>query len=301
MRLKGLDLNLLVALDALLEERSVSRAAKRLHLSQPAASAALSRLRDYFKDDLLVLHGKRMIPTSFAENLLPELKRVTRQIDDLVSMSTEFDPGQSERLFRLMASDYIATVLMAHLMEVMAEKAPRIKLDMRLPEDSVYQVFERGEIDLMLIPEEFLSPNHPSTQVFEEPHVVVAWKDNPMFNRKISSAAFFDTPHVAVTLGPNRDPSFTERSMEKMNVQREVDVFAPHFSAVPWLLLNTHRIAVLQERLARRFASVLPLKISPMPMDFPVMRLMAQYHSARQNDQGLAWFLKLLKASAAKT
>lgn len=301
MRLKGLDLNLLVALDALLDERSVSRAAKRLHLSQPAASAALSRLRDFFKDDLLVLHGKRMIPTSFAENLLPELKRVTRQIDDLVSMSTEFDPAQSERLFRLMASDYTASVLMTHVLEVMATKAPRIKIDMRLPEDSVYQVFERCEIDLMLIPEEFLLPNHPATLLFEEPHVVLSWKDNPVFKKKISATSFFSTPHVAVTLGPNRDPSFTERSMEKMGYPREVDVYAPHFSAVPWLLLNTYRIAVLQERLARQFASVLPLKISPMPFDFPVMRLMAQYHSTRGNDQGLNWFLHLLQACAAKS
>lgn len=301
MRLKGLDLNLLVALDALLEERSVSRAAKRLHLSQPAASAALNRLRDYFKDDLLVLHGKRMIPTSFAENLLPELKRVTRQIDDLVSMSTEFVPAQSERLFRLMASDYIATVLVTKVLETMASRAPGIKLDMRLPEDSVYTVFERGEIDLMLIPEEFLSPTHPAVEIFEEPHVVLAWKDNPAFRKNISQETFFATPQVAVTLGPNRDPSFTERSFEKLGSRREIDVYAPHFSAVPWLLLNTHRVAVLQERLAKQFAAVLPLKIAPMPFDFPVMRLMAQYHNARENDQGLKWFLGLLQESAAKS
>lgn len=92
MRLKGLDLNLLVALDVLLEERSVSRAAERLYVRQPAASAALGRLRDYFKDDILVLHGKRMIPTSYAEDLQPEVRRILRQVDGMISMSTEFDP-----------------------------------------------------------------------------------------------------------------------------------------------------------------------------------------------------------------
>jgi LysR family nod box-dependent transcriptional activator len=294
MRLKGLDLNLLVALDILLEERSVSRAAKRLHLSQPAASAALGRLRDYFQDDLLVLHGKRLIPTSFAENLLPELKRVTRQVEDLISMSTEFDPATSERLFRMMASDYIATVLMMDVLQVMTHKAPAVKLDMRLPEDSVYQVFERGEIDLMLIPEEFLLPNHPADLLFEEPHVIVGWTKNPLFKQKLTKEVFQSTSHVAVTLGPNRDPSFMERHLDKLGIQRQVDVFAPHFSAVPWLLLNTHRISVMQERLARKYMAVLPLKCAPLPFKFPVMRLMAQYHSARQTDQGLRWFRSLL-------
>jgi LysR family nod box-dependent transcriptional activator len=298
MRLKGLDLNLLVALDVLLEERSVSRAAKRLHLSQPAASAALGRLRDYFQDELLVLHGKRLIPTSFAENLMPELKRVTKQIDDLVSMSTEFDPAQSERLFRFMASDYMVTVLMSRVLEKLAVQAPGVKLDMRLPEDSVYQVFERGEIDLMLIPEEFLLPNHPAVEIFEEPYVVVGWQGNPVMKGRMTVKKFFDATHVAVTLGPKRDPSFTERSLEKLGHQRRVDVYVPHFSAVPWLLLNTGRLAVMQQRLARKFTDVLPLAVAPMPFEFPVMRIMAQYHSARDNDQGLKWFIKLLQQSA---
>jgi DNA-binding transcriptional LysR family regulator len=296
VRLKRLDLNLLVTLDVLLEERNVTKAARRLHLSQPAASAALGRLRKYFQDDLLVLHGRRLIPTSFAENLLPELKRVTRQIDDLVAMSTEFVPEKSERLFRFMASDYMVTVLMTRVLEVMADEAPGVKLDMRLPEDSVYQVFERGEIDLMLIPDEFLLTGHPSMLLFEERYVVVSCKDNPLFDRKISKNRFFEAAHVAVTLGSRRDPSFTERNLEKLGYQRRIDVFAPHFSAVPWLLLNSQRIAVMQERLARRFLGVLPLKMVPIPFDFPRMRIMAQYHSARENDQGLKWFMQLLKS-----
>jgi len=301
VRLKGLDLNLLIALDVLLEERNVTRAARRLHLSQPAASAALGRLRNFFQDELLVLHGKRLMPTSFAENLLPELKRLTRQIDDLVSMSTEFEPTQSERLFRFMASDYMVTVLMTRVLEILADQAPGVRLDMRLPEDSVYQSFERGEIDLMLIPEEFILPGHPAMLLFEDPHVVVAWKDNPVFKTKISTARFFDAAHVAVTLGPKRDPSFTERNLDKLGHQRRIDVYAPHFSAVPWLLLNTHRIAVMQQRLAKKFTEVLPLKMAPLPFEFPVMRIMAQYHSARETDQGLKWFIQLLKTCAVDT
>ena len=115
MRRKGLDLNLLIALDVLLDEGNVSRAAERLHLSQPAASAALGRLRNYLGDELLVLHGKRMIPTSYAESLRPEVKRILEQVDGVISMSAECNPLRSERVFRLMASDYITTVLLIPL------------------------------------------------------------------------------------------------------------------------------------------------------------------------------------------
>lgn len=301
MRLKGLDLNLLVALDILLEERSVSRAAERLHLSQPAASAALARLREYFQDDLLVLHGKRLIPTSYAEMLLPEVKQVIRQVDDLIALSSEFDAAQSARFFRLMASDYISTVLLSQAISEIQTIAPGIKVDIRLPEDSLAAKFESGEIDLMLVPEEFLQSQHPSELLFEESHVVVGWKDNPLFTKKITREAFFEASHISVAIGPNSVQSFTERNMEKMGYKRQIAIHAPHFSSLPWLLTNTNRLAVIQERLAKRFASVFPLKSAPLPFEFPAMRMMLGYHEARKRDQGLAWLRQLLLKTAQST
>jgi len=298
MRLKGLDLNLLVALDILLEERSVSRSAERLRLSQPAASAALARLRDYFQDELLVLHGKRLIPTSYAEVLMPEVKRVIRQVDDLIAMSTEFDPVHSERFFRLMTSDYIATVLLAPTICAMQTIAPGIKVDIRLPEDSLRAKFEIGEIDLMLVPEEFVLTQHPAELMFEEPHVVVGWDKNPAFKKKITRDIFFDASHISVSIGPNSSLSFTERNMQKLGYQRRIDVHAPHFSSLPWLLINTNRLAVIQKRLAKKFTSVFPLKFAPLPFEFPDMRLMLQYHTAREKDEGLRWFRQLLHKTA---
>ena len=299
MRLKGLDLNLLVALDILLEERSVSRAAERLHLSQPAASAALARLRDYFQDQLLVLHGKRLITTSYAEVLLPEVKRVIRQVDDLIAMSTEFNPAQSERFFHLMTSDSIATVLLSPVISAMQAIAPHIKVDIRLPEDTLSTKFENGEIDLSLVPQEFLSPQHPSELIYEESHVIVGWNKNPAFKQKITEEAFFEASHVSVFIGPNSEPSFTERNMQKMGYKRRIDIHAPHFSSLPWLLANTNRLAVIQQRLAQQFISVFPLKYAPLPFEFPGMRVMLQYHAAREKDEGLRWLRQLIHKTAA--
>ena len=161
MRFKGLDLNLLIALDILLEEKNVSRSAERLHLSQPAASAALGRLREYFNDDLLVLHGKRMIPTSYAQSLVPDVKRILAQVDDLISMSAVFDPQQSERLFRVMASDYITSVVINPIVAKLRQMAPGIALDIRMPEEELHIELERGEVDLALAPEAYLSGKPP--------------------------------------------------------------------------------------------------------------------------------------------
>lgn len=298
MRLKGLDLNLLVALDILLEECSVSRAAERMHLSQPAASAALGRLRDYFKDELLVLHGKRMIPTSYAESLRPEVKRILYKVDAVISMSVEFDPLRSERVFRLMASDYMNLVLLIPLAAKLESIAPNIRLDIQLPDDVVTMEFERGEIDLTLVPEQFLRPQHPSELVFVEPHVVVGWKDNPIFQRTITKEDFYAASHVGVRIGPTRVPSFTEGNLQAMGRQRKMAAYVPNFSTMPWFLLGTMRLAVMQQRLAMAFKTFMPLKTAPLPFDLPPMRIMAQYHSARASDQGLRWLLAEVHAAA---
>jgi LysR family nod box-dependent transcriptional activator len=298
MRLKGLDLNLLIALDILLEERSVSRAAERLHLSQPAASAALARLRDYFRDDLLVLHGKRMIPTSYAESLFPEVKSILTQVDSLIAMSTDFDPRRAERVFRLMASDYITAVLIGPAVRRLQELAPRIQLDLRQPNEKMVTDFERGEIDLILTPEPYISPDHPAELVFEERHVVVGWEKNSVLWEPLTQESFLRCAHVAVTLGPTRAATFADQFLDERLKGRSIEIFAPSFTLVPWLLIGTTRLAVMHERLAEVFMQTMPLKSRQLPIDMPPMREMVQFHSARANDQGLAWLRRLLQETA---
>lgn len=300
MRLKGLDLNLLIALDILIEEASVSRAAERLHLSQPAASAALGRLRDYFKDELLVLHGKRMIPTSYAESLRPEVRKILDQVDAVIAMSADFNPATSKRVFRLMASDYIATVLIGPAIQRLAEIAPGIHLDIRLPSERLGMEFERGDIDLVLTPEEYLSPNHPAELLFEEQHVVVGWEENPLLRKPLTVADFLGSAHVGVTIGPGRQSTYAEQHLRSLAAERTVEIYAPSFSVVPWLIIGTQRLTVMHERLARVFADDLPLSIQALPIAVPSMREMLQYHEARTHDSGVTWLRGLLHETATR-
>lgn len=301
MRFKGLDLNLLLVLDVLLSERSVTAASRRLNLSQPATSSALARLREYFGEDLLIQSGRTMLPTAHALSIQPIIREVLGDVERLIAASTTFAPATSDRMFRIAGSDYIFATLLANLIAELKAEAPHVRFEVFPPGPSVIQQLERAEIDLLLTPRQFTSPHHPSVLVFEEPHVVVGWSGNPLFAGELTLEQFLSAGHVAVELGPTRTRPFAEEQIHALSLQRQIDVIAPTFAAVPWLLPHSSRIAVLHQRLAETFAQILPLAIAPLPFAMPAMEEMAQYHATRDRDTGLQWLLaRLLAAAEAK-
>ena len=144
MRFKGLDLNLLLALDVLLDEQSVSRAAERMNVSQPAMSAALMRIREYFADPILQQHGKRMIPTAHAIRMRPKLKELLRDLDVLISESSQFDPAKSERRFRIGTSDYLLAVLFPAVTQEIERIAPGVRIETIQPSDSMSSTLDQA-------------------------------------------------------------------------------------------------------------------------------------------------------------
>jgi DNA-binding transcriptional LysR family regulator len=299
MRLDDFDLNLLVAFEALLEERSVTRAANRLNLTQSAMSAALKRLREAFQDELLVLYGKRMVPTPHALALAPQVAGAILQLRTIISAGTVFDPAKSQRRFRIEASDYITTVLIVPLLEVLARQAPGIRLDLSQPDEGTTERMITGEIDLLLTPEQFLGTEHPRDLLFEERHVVVGWSGNPVMQRPLTERVFLESGHVAVRIS-GRD-TFIEGALQELGVQRRIEVTAPSFIQAPWLLPGTNRLALMHERLARIVAPNLSLVIADPPMDLPVMREMMQVHATREGDPAVRWLrVKLQELAAAE-
>ncbi|WP_242151827.1 LysR family transcriptional regulator [Sphingomonas sp. BAUL-RG-20F-R05-02] len=300
MRFRGLDLNLLATFAALMEERSVSRAATRLNLSQPAVSAALARLRSYFGDELLVLEGRRMFPTALAETLLEPVVAVLRSIDGIVDSSATFDPASARRTFRIAASDYVMMVLIRPLAEQLGGEAPGLRLSLELPSERAALRLDEGKIDLMVIPEEFASQRHPLDLAFEDSHVVVGARDHPALAGPISREDFCALEHVAVMVGTDVPAAFADRQLEQLGVSRRVGVTVPSFAAVPWMLAGTERIGLMHARLATLMAASLPITTSPIPFDFPLMREVLQYHRARGGDPGLAWLRGQLLAVARR-
>ena len=301
MRFKGFDLNLLATLDVLLETRSVSRTAEKLHLSQPAVSAALNRIREYFNDDILVTRSKKMYPTALADTLHPRIRQTLRGIDGLLTASSSFDPEEAQRTFRIVGSDYITAAILVPLVTRLAEIAPGIRIEIMAPESDSFQLLEDGKIDLILVPDIYVIPDHPTELLVEEKHVVVGWKRNPLFKKKITSEIFFAQGHVAVLISRERALAFGDRELQRIGSSRRIEVAVPSFTMVPWLVQGTDRLAIMHERLFRQMSETFPIVSAPLPFNFPTMREMMQYHQARSDDEGLTWLRqKLLEIAAVR-
>jgi LysR family transcriptional regulator, nod-box dependent transcriptional activator len=191
MRFERLDLNLLVALDALLAEKSVSLAAERIFLSQSATSSALGRLRDYFGDDLLVVKGRQMVLTSRGEGLVEPVRAVLEQIRTTIAVSPPFDPATSDRAIRIMASDYTTQVLLASALRDLADIAPSMRFEIQPMAEVVSDALERNAVDLLLTIDFIISPAHPSQVLFEDDYVVIGWSGNPAMSKEMTRSLCF--------------------------------------------------------------------------------------------------------------
>lgn len=302
MRFKGLDLNLLVAFDALLSTRSVSRAAERVNLSQPAMSAALARLRDYFGDDLLVLQGKRMHPTAFANELVPQIKGTLAQLETMLAKSPNFDPATSQRAFRIVTSDYVQASIIVPLVAELALEAPGIQIDCELPNLTIPQHLEEGLIDVVITPEYILSGDSPSYELYREPQVVIGARDNPVLAKGyITQEEFKAAGHVAVVIGERLIASFADRQLELMGVKRRIEVTTSVFTVVPWLVEGTGRLALLHKRLALQLEDRFAIAHVPVPYEFPEMKQMLIYNAGREEDSGLIWLRRKIERIARNT
>ncbi|MGP7795587.1 LysR substrate-binding domain-containing protein [Sphingomonas sp. CLY1604] len=299
MRFKGLDLNLLGAFQVLMEVRSVSRAAGIMNLSQPAMSAALSRLREFFADPLLVPEGKAMHPTPFAESLLPQVTVFLGGIDAMLSSSSKFDPANASRTFRVITSDYVITSLLVPVLERMSSEAPNIRIEMAAPSDTSESQIAEGRADLLITPDVFLQNEHPAELLLEETHVIVGWAENPSMRVAFGVEEMLAAGYVGVRMGARRVPAFADRQMSTMGYDRRIEVETSSFLTIPPLVCGTGRLAIMHGRLADSMEKIYPLRQVPLPIPFPPMREMMKFHRARVEDEGLAWLRRLLREEAS--
>lgn len=299
MRFKGLDLNLLVALDILLAERNVTAAAEKLHLSQSAMSGALSRLRDYFRDDLLVQEGRRMVLTPRAFSLVTPVHTALLQIEATVAAPADFDPRTCERRFVVEASDYVCEVLLGKVSYRMAELAPNATLAVAARGLNPELALESGQIDLLITPDFYAAPDHPSELLFEDDFVVAGWVGNQRLADPLDRDAFYDLGHVSAVFGRHEEPSFAERHLPREGRVRRVEVTVPSFvQGVPFLI-GTQRVMVLHRRLALSLARHLPLRLVAPPFPLPSLREVIQIHRIRAADPSFRWLAGLLHEAAA--
>ncbi len=288
MRFGLLDLNLLIALEALMEERSVSGAARRLNMSQSALSGSLARLRDYFKDELLVLVGRSMMPTPFGIEIADHAKTALTLIRSTITTAGQFEPATAERTFSIIASDYLYDVMLADALRNIAAEAPYVSFDISMPSEHEEARFEMGEVDLYITLEPFLANEHPSRFLFEDQLAVVAW-DRSSTGDSITEEEFLNRSHVVVTFGTHRHPSFSENFFNGLGTELRKEMKVQTYSAVPAAVVGTERLGTMNRRHAEYFARLFPLKVLPLPMPAPSLREAMQWHTTRKGDSGIKW------------
>lgn len=294
MRFHKLDLNLLVALDAMFTLRSISRAAERLHMSQSALSSSLARLREYFDDELLVQVGRQMELTPRAEVLKEAVRDVLVRINSTITTTPQFDPTQSDREFRIFVSDFSMAVLVPHLLALAQEQASTVRFHLLPQTRQPRRALEQGDADLLLIPHDYCSPDHPTEPLFEEQFCCLVWQGSRYARDGEMTLDAYKTAGHVVMQPPGMDRTFEYLFMEESGIARRVEVTSFSFLAAPYLLVGTERVATVHRRLARVVSCGLPLALLPLPMPMKHMEQDMQWHKYRTQDPGLVWLRELL-------
>jgi DNA-binding transcriptional LysR family regulator len=296
MRRHKLDLNLLLALRELLAEKNVTKAADNMCVTQPSMSGILSRLRDYFDDPLIVTVGRRMEVTPLGASLVEPVNDLLVRIDATLSIRPRFDPMTSRRHFKIIASDYVATVLMLDVLRTVHEESNGIQIELLSPGADASEQLENGEVDFIITPQQLSSDKHVSHPMFEDSYSIVVDRDNKEVGDTITLEQYFSLRHVM--FHQHGAALFENWFAEHHGDQRQVEVVTHTFNLLPFAVLGTKRIATLHARLAARYLPVLPVRVVRPLFTIPKLTEVLQWHNHRDIDLGNVWLRNKIIAAA---
>lgn len=293
------DLNLLPVFLALMEERSVTRAAERLGITQPALSNALARLRDMLKDPLFIRERYGMQPTQKAEELAPVVAAALASLDELVLGQQGFDPARAERLITIAPNSYVEFVLIPAIVARLREQAPGIRLRLTpygtdLAETGVISGTTAMVMGRVIDPPDNLVVQH----LMDESLACVVRADHPVVNKRMSRQQYEQLRHVNV-LPPGRLRAGLFQALERQGLRREVAVPVTHFLAIPEMVAVTDYCATLPSRICRRLAGDPRLKVVPAPADLGTFPVEMAWHVRYRHDPAHRWLRSLVSDVAS--
>lgn len=294
------DMGSLATLDALLQESSVSGAARRLGLSTPAVSHALAKLRERFDDPLLVRAGRGMVLTPRAEQLRPRVHAAVMRAAEIFEDQRDFDPARTERTFTLSMTDYVLTVF-GDLFDVMLrERAPHIDLHVLINTPDDPERLRRGESDLTIGIYGDLPPELKMRPVITDRFVCVVRQDHPVLDERLSLATYVALDHVLIA--PRGDPrGYVDRMLEARGMTRRIARCVPYFRIALEMVVRSDAILTVSERLALQLADELGLAILEPPLPLEPFALSMLWHPRFDADVGHAWLRdQLVEATASR-
>lgn len=288
-KLRRIDLNLLVILDALLTEQHVTRAAERLHLSQPAVSHALARLRDLLDDPLLVRQGGGLVPTARALELATPLAEALAQVQALLAPN-RFDPASAKRRFRVAMSDYSAAIFLPDLVRTLRREAPGIDLQIvQASREGMVDGVLNGDLDLAA----GVFPDMPAelrtTPLFEEHYTCLVDRSSLPDDGSLDLATYLSRPHVLLEMRGSGTPEI-ERALSTIRERRHVAISLPHWGVAPQLIQGTDLILTVSSRGLLTIDHQALVTVPP-PFDIPSFAVELAWHARRGGDSGLQWLI----------
>ncbi|GAC34258.1 LysR family transcriptional regulator [Paraglaciecola polaris] len=304
MNISKVDLNLLVYLDVLLREGSVTRAANQLSITQPAMSNGLKRLRDLFKDPLLVRTSDGMTPTKRALELQPVIRDVLSKLEASIQPETDFVPETSKRTFRIMASDYAESTLLLEVIRQLAKVAPNITLDMITPSDVTFHDVEQGKVDMAINRFEELPLSFHQKVVWYDRFACVVSSSNPIVN-DFTLQNYIDSKHIWVSktgfgVGVGIDPNevqklgWVDAELTKIGQKRDIRVFTRHYHVALQLAKVQNLVATLPSKAAALYENDPNIVILDPPFDIPPIGLKMAWSALLHHDAGHIWLRRLI-------
>jgi DNA-binding transcriptional LysR family regulator len=306
MNISRVDLNLLVYLDVLLRECNVTRAAEELGISQPAMSNSLRRLRDLFNDPILVRTSDGMTPTDRALELQPMVRKVLSAAEQAILPKTEFEPSESNRIFRIMASDYTESTLLPVLLRQLRKQAPNIRLDIMTPSDVSFHDVERGKVDMVINRFDSLPQSFHQVHLWDDSFSCVMSVDNPVKDRW-NLESYLSSKHVWVSktgmgVGVGMTPDDVQRlgwvdeALSKQGVKRDISLFTRHYQVALLLAEQDDLIVTIPSMSAKSIANSDRVVILDPPFEIERMRLKMVWSPLLQHDPGHKWLRQLIKS-----
>ncbi|MCV6624296.1 MAG: LysR family transcriptional regulator [Cellvibrionaceae bacterium] len=310
MNISRIDLNLLVYLDVLLRERNVTKAASHLGISQPAMSNGLKRLRELFNDPLLVRTSEGMTPTERATELEPQVRAVLADIEKAVQPREDFDAKGSERVFRIMASDYAESTLFPKLLKRLRNDAPGVTLDIMTPSDVSFLDVEQGKVDMVINRFDSMPQSFHQLTVWRDSFSCLMSKKNPA-RHDFDLEKYLQSKHVWVSktgmgVGVGVNPSDVQRlgwvdeALAKAGHKREITVFTRHYQAAMLLAEQKDLVVTIPTRAAQLQSKNSRVVIKDPPFEIPPLELKMAWSPLLQNNPAHQWLRRLI-AEVAKT
>ncbi|MCA1440425.1 LysR family transcriptional regulator [Ensifer sp. IC4062] len=296
VNLRRTDLNLLVVLEALLEERSVTRAASRLGMSQPAVSRALGRLRKLFGDGLLVEGRSGYTPTTRAEDIRPRLRRALAQIGDMLEASS-FDPATATGNVRLLMLDLETAALVPHLLARLAIEAPQLDLDIAAPGPRGIEALENDAVDAVIGVIDSAPAGIRRRGLYDDTFVTLMRTGHPAASRKLTLTRYLELGHIVVSVtGEGSAP--VDMALARMGRRRRVHVRVPSFLAAVEIAAHSDLIMTLPSSLARTAAGMGRFVALPPPLDLGSFTMSLLWHARHQDELRHIWLRRTVVAAA---